>query len=75
MGLVTHGILNMPLPDDPSEIDLVTWVQVKSAMREASREIRLLQALVVQHSDLTRHSQVGPQEIQEVLERAHDEAI
>ena len=39
MGLVLHGILNAPWPDNPSEMGVVEWVQIKSAMREASAEI------------------------------------
>lgn len=39
-----HGVLNMPLPDDPKEIDLVTWVQFRDRAREAAYRIRELEA-------------------------------
>jgi len=39
-----HGVLNMPLPDDPKEIDLVTWLQFRDRAREASARIRELEA-------------------------------
>jgi hypothetical protein len=42
MGLVLQGVLNAPYPDDPAEMDIVTWVQARSAMREAAREIERL---------------------------------
>lgn len=44
MGLVLTGILNAPYPDDPSEMDIVTWCQVLSAMRTAAAKIDTLQA-------------------------------
>ena len=37
--LMLHGVLNMPLPDDPAECDIVTWVQFKHRAREASARI------------------------------------
>lgn len=46
MGLVLQGILNMPYPDDPAELDIMTWVQARSAMREACAEIERLRAQV-----------------------------
>lgn len=49
MGLVLHGILNMPYPDDPAQLDVVTWAQAKSAMREASAEIEHLRGLLNKH--------------------------
>jgi hypothetical protein len=46
MGLILQGILTMPYPDDPADLDPVTWTQTRSAMREADAEIeRLLGAL------------------------------
>lgn len=44
MSLMLMGVLNMPLPDDPAEMDIVTWLQVKNAMRDAAKEIELLRA-------------------------------
>lgn len=46
MGLVLHGILNMPYPDDPADLDVVTWAHAKSAMREASAEIERLREVM-----------------------------
>lgn len=46
MGLVLQGILNMPYPDDPAEMDIVTWLQARAAMREAWAEIERLRAEV-----------------------------
>ena len=42
--LMLHGVLNMPLPDDPSKIDLVTWVQFKDRATQASSRIEELEA-------------------------------
>lgn len=39
MGLVLHGTLNAPYPDDPSGMSVVEWAQARSAMRSASAEI------------------------------------
>jgi len=33
------GVLRMPLPDDPAELDPTTWVQVRQRMREAADRI------------------------------------
>lgn len=46
MGLVLQGILNMPYPDDPAEMDALTWLQARAAMREAWAEIERLRAEV-----------------------------
>lgn len=44
--LMLHGVLNMPLSDDPAELDLLTWVQFRDRARQASAEItRLTSAL------------------------------
>ena len=37
--VMLQGVLNMPLPDDPTEIDLVTWVQFKNRAKEAADRI------------------------------------
>lgn len=42
--LMLHGVLNMPLPDDPTECDLVTWFQFKDRARQASSRITALEA-------------------------------
>ncbi len=42
MGLIMHGALNAPYPDDPAEMGAVEWVQARSAMRDASAEIKRL---------------------------------
>jgi hypothetical protein len=39
MGLITEGVMNMPLPDDPADLDVVTWFQIKDRMRDAGRMI------------------------------------
>lgn len=38
--LMLHGVLNMPLADDPAELDLLTWVQFRDRAREASARIQ-----------------------------------
>mgnify|MGYP000085442083 CR=1 FL=1 len=42
MSLVLQGILGMPLPDDPKDIDLVTYCQLKDALHEAAKKVALL---------------------------------
>ena len=42
--VMLHGVLNMPLPDDPAECDLLTWVQFKDRARQASARIEELEA-------------------------------
>lgn len=42
--LMLHGVLNMPLPDNPAECDIVAWVQFKQRAREASTRIIELEA-------------------------------
>ena len=37
-----HGILNMPLPDDPPELQQIEWLQFRQAARQASAEITRL---------------------------------
>jgi len=39
-----HGVLNMPLPDDPAEMGAVEWVQFRDRAREASSRILELEA-------------------------------
>jgi hypothetical protein len=42
--LMLHGALNMPLPNDPAECDIVTWVQFKARARQASDLIKKLES-------------------------------
>lgn len=42
--LMLHGKLNMPLPDEPQDCDVVTWVQFKAAAKEAADRIEELEA-------------------------------
>lgn len=49
MGMMLQGILNMPLPDDPAELDAMTWLQIKDRMREAASELGRLQSLLKSH--------------------------
>lgn len=44
--LMLHGVLNMPLPDDPAELDIVTWTQFRDRARQAGDEITRLRAQV-----------------------------
>ena len=46
--LILHGALNMPLPDDPAELDALTWVQFRDRARQASKEIERLQVMAYQ---------------------------
>ena len=39
MEMITEGVMNMPLPDDPSELGAVEWMQIKSRMRDAGKQI------------------------------------
>ena len=49
MGLMLQSVLNMPLPDDPADLDAMTWLQVKDRMREAASELGRLQGLLKSH--------------------------
>ena len=42
--VMLHGVLNMPLPDDPAECDFMTWMQFKQRARQASARIEELEA-------------------------------
>jgi len=37
--LMLHGVLNMPLPDDPREMSALQWGQFRSRARQASAHI------------------------------------
>ena len=37
--LMLHGVLNMPLPDDPREMSALQWRQFRSRARQASAHI------------------------------------
>ena len=52
MGLILKGILRMPMPDNPEEIDLVSWGQVKGAMRDAADALDRLEFIASVPSDL-----------------------
>ena len=39
-----HGVLNMPLPDDPRELDAMTWLQFRDRASDASAQIASLTA-------------------------------
>mgnify|MGYP003129089892 CR=1 FL=1 len=41
--VMTQGVLNMPLPDDPIDLDIVTWVQFRDRAREAADTLSALQ--------------------------------
>ena len=43
-----HGVLNMPLPDDPAEIGVVDWMQFRDRAREASARIESLEAALAE---------------------------
>lgn len=42
--LMLHGVLNMPLPNDPKELELFEWVQFRDRARQASERIKELEA-------------------------------
>jgi hypothetical protein len=43
-----HGVLNMPLPDDPKDLGQVEWMQFRDRARQASKHIRDLEAQLAQ---------------------------
>ena len=55
MGLALEGTLNMPYPDDPAEMDVVTWMQARNAMRDAWAEIERLRVMAYQPT--SRHEE------------------
>jgi hypothetical protein len=57
--LMLHGKLNMPLPDDPQDCDVVTWVQFKAAAKEASDRIKELEDALEYGVDLIKGDAVG----------------
>jgi hypothetical protein len=42
------GVLRMPLPDDPRDLDWLTWLQIKDRMQEAAAEIERLRAALAE---------------------------
>lgn len=42
--IMLTGVLRMPMPDDPKDLDSVTWVQFVGRAREAADTITALQA-------------------------------
>lgn len=49
MSLITQGVLRQPLPDDPSELGVVEWMQIKDQMRFAADELGRLSGLLDSH--------------------------
>ena len=43
MGLITKGVMSMPLPDDPADLGIVEWLNIKSRMRDAGAMIDKLE--------------------------------
>ena len=37
--VMLHGVLNMPLPDDPKELSIMEWMQFRDRARQASARI------------------------------------
>lgn len=77
MGLITKGVMNMPLPDDPAELGFVEWVQIKSRMRAAGAmldrqeaEIEKLQEALRRYGDKSRMGTVYPESLQQAIDRA-----
>ena len=52
------GVLRMPLPDEPGELGIVEWLQIKSRMREAANEI---EALLVEVQSYREEMAIQPQ--------------
>jgi len=56
--IMLHGVLNMPLPDDPKEIGVVDWMQFRDRSRQASRVIQdqesQIEALAIAVAALTK---------------------
>jgi hypothetical protein len=65
LGLVLTGTLNAPYPDDPSEMDIVTWMQALSAMRSAAARIETLEAALRPFASAA--TGVGSQSLQDVI--------
>jgi hypothetical protein len=42
--LMLHGVLNMPLPDNPKDLGQIEWMQFRDRARQASKHIRALTA-------------------------------
>lgn len=32
------GVLRQPLPDDPAQLDAITWAQIRDRMRQAAEQ-------------------------------------
>ena len=46
MGIMLQGVLRMPLPDNPADLDPMMWIQIVDRMREAANEIDRLRTLL-----------------------------
>lgn len=55
MAIMLQGVLRMPLPDNPADLDPMMWAQIRDRMREAADEIERLHALLKQ----VRENQCG----------------
>jgi hypothetical protein len=42
--LMLHGVLNMPLPDNPKDLGQIEWMQFRDRARQASKHITALTA-------------------------------
>lgn len=45
------GVLRQPLPDDPSQLDPITWAQIRDRMLEAADRIESDQAIIAELAD------------------------
>jgi Tfp pilus assembly protein PilN len=66
--LMLHGKLNMPLPDEPQDCDVITWVQFKAAAKEASNRIEELEERLKAATDDAKEAEAYAEE----LERGRD---
>lgn len=44
--LMLLGVLRQPLPDDPAQLDALTWAQIRDRMRQAADRIEAGQAII-----------------------------
>ena len=50
--LMLQGVLNMPLPGDPSKMGVVEWVQFRERAKQAAARISALEAALVKADEL-----------------------
>ncbi len=68
------GILRMPLPDDPSGMDWITWYQFRSRARQAADEIEELRAENNRLNEVllqSNHDDKTDNEINQTLKERH----